>query len=248
MNKFKYIYFAFDTLSKQHIDKSIESLSIQNTNLIDNITIYNNSTTFESDYLIEKFKKFNKKIDLFDIKLNSLPNSKRMVDDVNYITQNIKGSNLYILHKADFCLPNKLIEKSYNFLNTKTNSCFLNFSKYFLREDIINEKIDNLLKCEKFSEVLKLDYASESDTIKNYSFKHRIIGYRGIDGGMHMYNENARKNLNFKRFMDQSTWTENSKNIEMIHGLDDFYVLHMFHFVGRNEDRYPDRGKIGHRF
>jgi hypothetical protein len=248
MKKFNYIYFTFDTLSQYHIDKSIESLSIQDISLIDTITIYNNSTTFKSDELTKKFERFNKKIVLLDKKLNNLPSSKRMVDDINYTVKNIKNSDFYILHKADFCLPINLIKKSYDLLNSKTNPYFLNFSKYFLREDIVNEKVDELLKYEKFSDLLKLDFVAKSDKMENYSFKYRVIGYTGIDGGIHMYNEDARKNLNFGNFTDPHTWHENAKDMEMVHGLDDFYVLHMFHYIGRNENRYPDRGKIGHRF
>jgi len=248
MKKINYIYFAFDTLTIDHIEKSIQSFSTQDLTMINSITIYNNSTIFESQFLIDKYKQFRKNINLFDKKTNTLPSSKRIVDDINYIIKNVHQSDLYFLHKADFCLPSNLIKKSYNFLENKNTAHFINFSKYFMREDIIGNKIDELLKYEKFSDLLKLEYVAKSDKIENYSFKHRLIGYNGIDGGMHIYNEDARKILFFNDFTSQSTWTINSKNIRMLHNIDDLYVLHMFHYVGRNENRYPDRGKIGHRF
>jgi len=248
MKKINYIYFVFDTLNNEHVEKSIESFSSQDLNLVDTITIYNNSSTFESNYVESLFNKFQKNTNIFDKKTNKLPSSKRIVDDVNYIINNVVDSNLYFLHKADFCLPVNLIKKSFNFFENKSSPHFVNFSKYFMREDIVGKKIDDLLKYEKFSDLLNLDYVAKSDKEKNYSFKHRLIGYTGIDGGMHMYNEEARKKLFFHDFTSPSTWSINSQNIKMIHGVDDLYIFHMFHYVGRDENRYTDRGKIGHRF
>ena len=40
-----------------------------------------------------------------------------------------------------------------------------------MREDIVGEKIDDLLKYEKFSDLLNLDYVAKSDKVENYSFK-----------------------------------------------------------------------------
>ena len=54
--------------------------------------------------------------------------------------------------------------------------------------------------------------------------------------------------LNNEHVEKSITWSINSQNIKMIHGVDDLYILHMFHYVGRDENRYTDRGKIGHRF
>ena len=98
MKKINYIYFVFDTLNNEHVEKSIESFALQDLNLIDTITIYNNSSTFESNYVESLFKKYQKNINIFDKKTNELPSSKKIVDDVNYITNNVADSDLYFLH------------------------------------------------------------------------------------------------------------------------------------------------------
>ena len=65
MKKINYIYFVFDTLNNEHVEKSIESFALQDLNLIDTITIYNNSSTFESNYVESLFKKYQKNKLLF---------------------------------------------------------------------------------------------------------------------------------------------------------------------------------------
>lgn len=243
MKKLAYIFMVFDTLEEYHVKKSIESFNLQDKKYIDTFIIYNNSTMFDTEWIKSLITEVNIKV--IDKKL---PTDKKMVSDINYHLNNIKGYDIYLLHKADFYLPINSVENVYNKFNNNDPK-FINFGKFDMREDIKSNKIKelNLLNKKSFTEVTKLNIASS--TFHNISLDIRMIGYQGTDGTMHAYNENARKKLKFKGFITGDDWKYNQKHIQMVYNEDNLFAYHMWHDIGiKTDNKKLGKNIIGHRF
>lgn len=243
MSKLAYIFMVFDTLEEYHVKKSIESFNLQDKKYVDTFIIYNNSTTFNTEWI----KSLVTGVDIKIIDTN-LPIDKKMVSDVNYHLNNIKGYDIYFLHKADFYLPIDSLKTVYDNLNDE-NPKFINFSKFDMREDIKSDKIKelNLFNKKTFTEVTELNIASP--TFHDISLDIRMIGYQGTDGTIHAYNESARKNLKFKGFITGNDWEYNKKHTQMIHGENTLFAYHMWHDIGiKTDNKKLGKNIIGHRF
>ena len=92
MKKLAYIFMVFDTLEEYHVKKSIESFNLQDKKYIDTFIIYNNSTMFDTEWIKSLITEVNIKV--IDKKL---PTDKKMVSDINYHLNNIKGYDIYLL-------------------------------------------------------------------------------------------------------------------------------------------------------
>tara|TARA_Y100000593_G_scaffold93978_1_gene190930 strand:+ start:1400 stop:2137 length:738 start_codon:yes stop_codon:yes gene_type:complete len=245
MKKLAYIFMVFDTLEERHIKQALESFDLQDKSYIDTFIIYNNSTTFKTDWI----KTLVNGVDKIDIIDKNLPTDKRMVSDVNYHLKNIEGFDIYLLHKSDFYLPSNTIKSVYEKL-TAIEARFINFGKFDMREDINGDKINelNLSNMNSFTDVVNgLDIATP--TFHNITLDDRLIGYQGTDGTMHAYNELARMSLVFNSFLSQQDWDLNQNQVEMLYDYDDVFSYHMWHDIGtKTDNKHLGKNIIGHRF
>jgi hypothetical protein len=244
MKKMAYIFMVFDTLEEYHVEKALESFDLQDKSYIDTFILYNNSTTFSTEWIRSMIKGVDK-IEVID---KNLPTDKKMVSDVNYQLNNIKGYDIYLLHKSDFYLPSNSVKSVYEKFNDSEPK-FINFGKFDMREDIRGEIINNLDLPNKnlFTEVTELSIASS--TFHNITLEDRMIGYQGNDGTTHAYNEEARGKLKFKGFITGDDWRHNQQNVKMICGDDSVFAYHMWHDIGvKTDNKQLGKNIIGHRF
>ena len=242
--KLAYIYMTFDTLSEYHLDKSLESFNNQNKSLIDTFIIYNNSTIFTDEQIKSKVEFDN--VIVYD---NKLPSDKRMVSDITTHLNFITGYDIYFLHKADFYIPSHLLEYTYNSLDN-SEPIFLNFSKFDMREDIKEDKIEHLglPDFKTFLDVCQIKEARK-DT-NGLTLEHRLIGYRGHDGSMHAYNELGRKTLHFDNFIHPEDWQNNiNRGVNMLRSIPEAFCYHLWHDIGKRSDGARlGKNVVGHRF
>ena len=242
--KLAYIFMTFDTLSEYHLNKSLEAFNNQDKSLIDTFIIYNNSTIFSNDYIKSKVQ-FDNIITFED----QMPTDKRMVSDIQMHLNQIDGFDIYMLHKCDFYIPNHLTKFTYDYLSSD-NPIFLNYSKFDMREDIKELRINelNLANIPTFEEVCEMSIAIK-DTV-GLSTQHRLIGYRGHDGSMHAYNEASRQMLHFDNFIYPADWQKNDNNgINMKRAIPEAFCYHMWHDIGGRSDAAGiGKNKIGDRF
>jgi hypothetical protein len=56
MKKMAYIFMVFDTLEEYHVEKALESFDLQDKSYIDTFILYNNSTTFSTEWIRSMIK------------------------------------------------------------------------------------------------------------------------------------------------------------------------------------------------
>lgn len=253
-----YIFYTHNTFTNYHVSMAIESIAKQNQDfLFEEFIVYNNSTDIETSFITEQFDKFNlqknfKKLSI----IKSYPKTNSVPADLKYQKEHIIGHQWYFLHKADFYLPEHFLGDLCKSPPSQKNSAYyLNFCKFDLRETVGPELIREMSKFNTFEELANQSYANHTDDInlkypKDLTTEHVAIGYRGrglkFDGVMHCYNEEARQKINFSSYWKKEHLIENRKN-NIIMEIDQskYFVLHMFHDIGRTDVM---KQTPGHRF
>jgi len=253
-----YIFYTHNTFTNHHISMAIESISKQDRPFsFDEFIIYNNSTDIQTSFIVNQFYKFGlqnsfKKLLTF----NNYPDTRSVSEDLEFQRDNIVGHSWYLVHKGDFYLPRHFLGEICKNPPSKTGKAhYLNFCKFDLRETVSDDLIREMSEFTSFDELASQEYANHTD---NPNFKyppdlttdHVAIGYRGkgpkFDGVMHCYNEEARQKIDFSSYWKMEHITKNRSNgILMEIDRSKYFVLHMFHDIGRTD---PMKQTPGHRF
>lgn len=245
-----YIFYVFNTLTDRHISMALKSIRDQDFDeQVFDFIIYNNSTEFDTErinvlatYLVgskfRNFKNYN----------NQYPKTSKTLDDVNHQIKTIDGYDFYFCHKADFVISQNVIQNLIEYNRSVSDPYFLGFSKFDLREYVLDNTIRQLLGM-SYNNIIETGIATDltGDVPEHLSLDHAYIGYRGWDGTIHAYNEKARKLLHLDTYIQPHTIDQHvQKGINWIYGLKEFLALHIFHALpnGRNSDK----DIVGHRF
>lgn len=238
--KTAYIFHVHNTFEEYHINMAFDSIlnQIHTTLPMDTFYLWNVSDNFVSEDLLERarvildgrFKRF--------VIPSGIENQGSVRTDVNQHLELIQHHDWYFLHKADFYLPVWTWNHFQTYIQNRFNPVFVNFAKFDCRETAKGQRIKDLANAESFEHACTLDGVwrdfYDRDVNGDIPLDHDAIGYRGTDGIMHFYNEDARKLLKFESFINPTTWNQNRlKGIEMYHGLNDFFVYHMYHALDR---------------
>lgn len=240
-----YIFYTFNTLEVFHIEMAIQSIAAQEFEPIFDFILYNNSSYFDSKSILDQAQyvlgnKFNSYVE-FPF---AYPVTTSTMEDVQMQLFSIDSYDLYLLHKSDFSISNKSIQNVIDFNRTHGDidkPYFLNFCKYDLRENVSLETTKELLN-KSFDEILADEKACDLTEVmpEDWGVKYEYIGYRGLDGVMHAYNEKARTMLHFDSFINY--WTVDrhvQAGFNWIYGDKNFLALHIFHALpgGRNSEK-----------
>ena len=243
MPKVKYIYHVFDTLDWRHVRLSLESIAQQtfdpcefllyNPSSLDSLTI----TALAKEICKDKFSEY--------VFLSCYPKTTRTVDDVRWIVDNVKDSDSYFVHKADFVLCDNTIQNAFELLRVNPDPMFVNFCKFDLRESLVDSDINRLSKM-TYDQIIKLEGAVDDAWHIPLELKHDKIGYCGHDGVMHFYNEEARNRLDIDTFTSIETVKRNQdRGVMWLYGLNKFLALHLWHDIGGRSD---NKNIVGYRF
>jgi len=245
-----YIFHVFETLTISNLYSAIDSIVSQtfDSNQFD-FVLYNSSRYWENSERL---------LDGIQSRLHGMFRSFRFINpdvptdstlaDLQWQISNIDGSDFYFTHKADFVLGDKTIQRVANLFENVHQPLYVSFCKFDVREDV-NDLETYILSGRSFDRIL--DRADAWDVTaclpKDWeTHDYRFLGYRGWDGTMHCYNEQARRNIQLTDFCSLDTVQSNRTNgIDWIFGDTRFWALHKFHALpnGRGDARKDLDGK-----
>lgn len=242
MEKIKgaYIFYTFNTLTQEHISMALESIADQEFewNVFDFI-IYNNSTQFSNmDILSCATEICGNKFRAIMTYPFPYPNTASTLDDLNIQFKHLSGYDFYLCHKADFSISQGVIQKVIDFHLEGKSPRYIGFAKFDLRENVSLEKTKELLKI-SFDEIMETGKGIDLTEVcpENFGIQYEYIGYRGLDGTMHSYNEAARTMLDLDSYCNHWTVQHHiDKGIDWRWGNKEVLALHIFHALpnGRN--------------
>lgn len=245
----KYIFYVFDTLTNYHVEMALQSIQDQCFDRLD-FVLYN-SSALNTDELLDKCSKFFGRVQFRSYTAIENIEPSSTLEDIQWQIKHIGGADFYIVHKADFFLLNRTIQKSIDWLKADRPR-FINFCKIDLREYIVGKEVRWLAR-DSFYDIMRMHGSVDvtwdvpSDFSEGYEQYYRI-GYRGWDGTMHCYNESARRLIEMDTFIQRETVSNNErKGIQWIWSDTLFSALHMFHEIpgGRGD---TDKDRMGHRY
>jgi len=258
--KIKIIYYVHGTLSNKNIDCSIAGLkrslqflsqkSLFHTGVWSPPDLVLCNSGFDGGYSEDGILDCVKELcgeHLGDISSVTMPPSKSVAVDIQRQIDQIDGADWYLCLKADFVIPELFLTHMYEYAEGFTGrEVFVNVAKFDLREHVSNASLNDLLSFSLWSQVADLSHGCEHYNVPDWGDKCWYVGYRGIDGCMHFYSDQARGKLKFPHFTNQETWDANAaRGVEMICGYDRFFAFHVWHDIPRPD---PKKAKVGHRF
>jgi hypothetical protein len=225
-----YIFYVHNTMTLFQIEMAIKSID-KSKDISGDLWLHNSSDEFSESEILEK-------LDIVKGRFNQIRwiNNKdsSVAGDISNQINVIDGYDQYFCHKADFYLSPFSFTNSINKLQSSAvDPMYINFCKFDLREnfnyDIIG-KISNLA----FDKILDKKWACDmTDSMpEDFGIHYEAMGYRGVDGVMHSYNEKAREKLIVSTYWEQSSVDLNKLNgINMLYGIKDIYAFHIFHEI-----------------
>ncbi len=243
MDTLTYIFHVFPTLTGDHVERALESLSVQIWRGQIDFVLYNTSEMNTEPMLDLAHALVGRRCrSLRTITPNSAqPTILAAVQDQ---LAHITGGDLYLLHKADFVLGPGVVD--FVFRRLTPEPLFLNFCKFDLRETVteplhlIGRTWRSMLSDPTATDVTEW----QGGDLEPYD----KIGYRGLDGTMHAYTEAARQRLVMDTFIQPTTVEANrARGITWEYGNTDLLAFHMFHALpgGRHN---PHKDQPGRRY
>lgn len=237
-----YIFYVHNTITQYQINMAINSIIDATQGVNGDLWIHNSSTQHSSSDILKSVDCLRSFFDSINV-LNRKGSS--VAEDVTNQLSEISGYDYYVCHKADFYVGANSFKNTILKLKTLYPT-FINYSKFDLRENVDTTTIWSLSTL-NFNEILQAEWACDMtlETPQDFSKKYTAMGYRGIDGVMHGYNELARDKLVVSTYWEQSTVDYNrSIGIDMQHGHNDILALHMYHEIpgGRNSIKDEEMG------
>jgi len=245
-----YIYYVHPTMTYEQIEETTRSINY--SRIADkgektsefNLYIHNTSD-LDSSHLENLLTKYGnwKSVHHLDV------NHGNVAADIRYQLQQINDHRIYVCHKGDFFLGYRSVQNAINIATAKV-PVWLGFSKFDLREDF-NPKFLPHYYTLTFDEIIRngdaIDLTMDSPThsdIENY----KMFGYRGVDGTMHVYNEEARNLIHVNTYWseDNVKFNHSEQGIAMLYGINDIVGFHIFHELPNGRNKYKD--VKGYRF
>lgn len=160
--------------------------------------LYNASTTFPNEHITEKFAALGlvNAFARYSIFPYHPATNKNVAADFMAQFQHIENHDLYLMHKADFCVARSVLSTLDEVACQETGVWFCNFKKFDIREYAMNSQIEAITAESSYLNCLSKtgvnDYTALQSQPDAEAIKTWAVGYEGLDGVMHAYSDAAR--------------------------------------------------------
>lgn len=248
------VYYVFDTLTEKHLRLNMESLVRQPEFLWDTFVLYNASTQFTDEFVMDLARETGL-LDRFKYveKAPSIAQDKSVSADFVHQFRTIHSHRFYFLCKPDFYLAEGSIAAMVNLLEArKGQPAILNFKKYDIRESATDDQVRELAALGDFGACLGVENVKMWHD-EPVGLEHWALGFWGPDGVTHAYTDESRWLPQIQDEESKATWgycsvleSAEKKGAELFYD-DKVYAMHIYHEVPTKHGP-PHRMQKGYRY